>query len=462
MLAGPSSQFQSSVLLAACLGGGNAQLTHDPASDPGLVERLAQVPDPRGRQGRRYRLATLLALGVCAMSAPGHDSVTAIAEWGRRAGQEVLARLGAPFDPIAGRYHSPDDKTLRDAYAKVDASALAAAGFAALAGLARDAAAAELAPDGLSEREQRRAARRQADTPSKPRRRTAFAVDGKCLRGAKRPDGSQVFVISAVRHHDALTAAARQIDAKSNEIPAFAPLLDDIADTDLTGAVVTMDALHAQRDHATYLVEQRRAHYLVTVKGNQPKLAAQLRGLPWREVPVVHRAYEAGHGREELRELQVVCVSDLLFPHARQVLRITRRRRAFGARKWSTETVHAVTDLAFEQATAAELATWARGHWNIENSVHWIRDVTFNEDAHQVRTGNTPAVLAGLRDIVRGALRKAGWVNTATARRAHLNPAAVLTLHGIPCATNAAGLSSRLFNKRACARATWSKSTFSR
>ncbi|NUR57946.1 MAG: hypothetical protein HOV87_04480 [Catenulispora sp.] len=71
---------------------------------------------------------------------------------------------------------------------------------------------------------------------------------------------------------------------------------------------------------------------------------------------MVHRQYDVGHGREELRELQVVGVSDLLFPHARQVLRITRRRRVLGARQWSTKTVYAMTDLAFEQATAAELA----------------------------------------------------------------------------------------------------------
>jgi hypothetical protein len=269
VLAGPSFQFESSALLAACLGDGSGPVAADPVDDPGLLERLAAVPDPRGRQGRRYELATLLALGVCAMSAAGHDSVTAIAEWGRRAGGEVLARLGAPFDPIAGRYQSPDDKTLRDAYAKVDASLLAKAGFARLAGLAADTAKAPTTPDGLSEREQRRAARREADTPGRPRRRTAFAVDGKCQRGAKRPDGSQPYIISAVRHHDAVTAAARQIPAKTNEIPTFAPLLDDIDDDEIAEAVVTMDALHAQRDHAVYLVDKRRAHYLVTVKGNQ-------------------------------------------------------------------------------------------------------------------------------------------------------------------------------------------------
>lgn len=431
MLVGPSLQFQSSALLAACLGGGNPLAAADPAGDPGLLARLEAVPDPRGRQGRRYALATLLALGVCAMTAPGHDSIAAVAQWARQAGDGVLARLGARFDPLRGAYQVPDEKTLRDAYARVDPSALARAGFARLGALADAARAEATTPDGQIEREQRRRARRDADAPPKRRRRTAFAVDGKCLRGAKRTDGTQVFVISAVRHHDAITAAARQIAAKSNEIPAFAPLLNDIDDDQLRDAVVTMDALHAQRDHAAYLVEQRKAHYLVTVKGNQPKLSAQLRGLPWREVPVVHRSMEAGHGREEYRELQVVTVHDLLFPHARQVLRITRRTRALGARRWSTQTAYAITDLAFEQATAAELAAWARGHWTIENSVHWIRDATFAEDAHQLRTGNAPAVLAGLRDIVRGALRKAGWANTATARRAHLDPRKILALHGI-------------------------------
>jgi predicted transposase YbfD/YdcC len=114
------------------------------------------------------------------------------------------------------------------------------------------------------------------------------------------------------------------------------------------------------------------------------------------------------------------------------VLRITRRRRALGARRWTTETVYAITDLAWEQATARELAEWARGHWTIENSVHRVRDVTFAEDAHQLRTGHAPAVLAGLRDIVRGALRKTGWANIAAGRRAHLDPISVLALHGIP------------------------------
>jgi hypothetical protein len=273
-------QFQSCVLLAACLGGGNPLVAADPSGDPGLLVRLGSVPDPRGRQPRRYGLATLLALGVCAMSAAGHDPAVAIAPWGRSARGQVQARPGAPSGPRRGVYQVPDDKTLRDAYAKAGASALAAAGSARLPALAQDTRAGAATPDGQPEREQRRRARRFAGTPARPRRRAAFAVDGTCLRGAKRPDGSQIYVISAVRHHDRLTAAAREIPAKSSGIPAFAPLLAGIDDGHLRGAVVTMDALHAQRDHAACPAGQRHAHYLAGVTGNQPNLREQLPALP--------------------------------------------------------------------------------------------------------------------------------------------------------------------------------------
>jgi predicted transposase YbfD/YdcC len=417
----------------APVGGGGAAVSVEQSVAPGLLARLEAVPDPRSAQGRRYRLSTLLAIGVCALSTPGYDSLTAVAEWARRAGQDVLARLGAPYDPFAGRYLAPDEGTLREVFARLDVGALSAAGFARLKDLIPPAAD-RLAPDVVPEREQRRA-HRAASEPGRgvrPPRRTAYAADGKCLRGARRPDGSQVHVLSVVRHHDALSAASREIAAKTNEIPELPRLLDQLDDADVAGAVFTMDALHAQRETARYLVEQRHAHYLLAIKDNQPKLAAQLKALPWKDVPVLHRSHGRGHGREEQRLVQVVTVNALLFPHARQVMRVVRKRRVLGTRRWSKETVHALTDLTAEQSTAAELAGWLRGHWTIENSAHWIRDVVFGEDASKVRTRNAPAVLAALRDIVRTALRKAGWANTASARRAHLNPADVLALHGIP------------------------------
>ncbi|MFE2710121.1 ISAs1 family transposase [Streptomyces mirabilis] len=407
----------------------------DPAAvvPPGLLDALAQVPDPRDRRGRRFTLATLLAFGVCAMTCAGHNSLVSLAEWGRRCEQEVLARLGCPYDPFAGRYRAPGERTLRDTFARVDPAALTAAGFARLSQLTSPPLN-PLAPDGSSEREQRRThrrARREDPVREVPRRR-AFAVDGKCLRGAVRADSSKVFVLSAVRHDDALTAALREIGAKTNEIPEFAPLLDQIDDTDLTDTVITVDALHAQTAHARYLVEQRAAHYLLSVKHNQPTLARQLAKLPWLDIPVQDRSRDRGHGREEVREVKVASVDDLLFPHAKQVVRIHRKRRRLGMKKWRTETLYAVTDLAAHQAEPAEIAAWARGHWMIESTVHWSKDVVFGEDLSQVRRHHTPAVMSVFRDLARAGLHRAGWTNIASGRRAHTRPEAVLTLHGIP------------------------------
>jgi predicted transposase YbfD/YdcC len=397
----------------------------------GLLDRLALVTDPRDPRGVRYRLATLLAIGVCAFSAAGHNTLTAIADWVRRLDPGELSRLGCPFNPLTGRYRVPDERTLRQAYSRVDPGVLAACGYGYLGALTQ-AAPAPITPHGASDREQRRAFRAAAGEVARRPRHDGLASDGKCLRGARRPDGSQVWLLSVVRHRDGLSLGTRSIAAKTNEISEFAPLLDQVGDRDLANHVVTADALHAQRAHAVYLVEQRHAHYLFTVKDNQPTLATQLRGLPWKQVPVLHRTTNRGHGRHEIRETQVLSVDGLLFPHARQVARIRRKRRRLGTRRWASQTVYAITDLPAHRANAEEIATWAREHWTVENTAHHVRDVTFAEDANRSTTGNAPAVMAVLRDIVRGAFRLAGWVNTASARRAHTIPAATLSLYGIP------------------------------
>ena len=113
----------------------------------------------------------------------------------------------------------------------------------------------------------------------------------------------------------------------------FPALLDHV---EVSGAVITADALHAQRGHAIYLAG-RGAHFLFTVKRNQPGLHAQLAALPWRQVPVAKANRERGHGRAERRTLKVTAVAaGLAFPHAAQAIQIVRRR-AGGKKKWSTE-----------------------------------------------------------------------------------------------------------------------------
>ena len=194
----------------------------------------------------------------------------------------------------------------------------------------------------------------------------------------------------------------------------FPILLDRV---EITGAVITADAMHAQRSHAIYLAG-RGAHYVLTVKRNQPGLFAQLAALPWRQVPVAHHSRERGHGRAEQRTLKITAVAaGLAFPHAAQAIAIVRRRKLPGKKKWSRETVYAITSLTATQASPAELAVIIRGHWMIEDRLHWVRDMDFDEDRSQIRTASGPRVMATLRNLAITILRLAGYASIAAALR---------------------------------------------
>jgi predicted transposase YbfD/YdcC len=350
---------------------------------PGLLERLAMLPDPRDRRGRRHTLASVLAVSAAAVAA-GARSVTAIAEWATDAPWPVLAALGVRCDPLTRRCHVPGEATIRRVLARVDGDAVDATIGAWLADRLRPP----------------------------PRPRQVIAVDGKTLRGSAR-QGHRVHLLAALDHHDGAVLAQRQVDGAPGEVPAFQPLLDGL---DLVGVVVTADALHTQHDHAAFLVD-RGADYLLVVKANQPALHAQLASLPWRQIPVMDRTRDHGHGRIELRTLKVAAVAGLCFPHAAQAIQVIRRVRASGSRRWRTVTVYAVTSLALGSASPAQLAGWLRGHWRIENQLHWVRDLTFGEDASTARSGSLPRVMASLRNLAIGALRLAGHPNLAAALR---------------------------------------------
>lgn len=207
-----------------------------------------------------------------------------------------------------------------------------------------------------------------------------------------------------------------EVHSKESEIGAFITVLDRF---DLHGCVVTADALHTQRSHARYL-HRHGGHYLFTVKGNQPGLHATCAGLPWAQVPIGHVEHDVGHGRCEERLLQVIAAVQprLPFPHARQVARLQRRRRSGRTGTWRTQVVFLITDLSADQADPARLAKLARGHWGIENRVHWVRDVTFDEDRHGLRTGRAATVMATLRNTAITLLRQADHPNIAAATAA--------------------------------------------
>lgn len=106
-----------------------------------------------------------------------------------------------------------------------------------------------------------------------------------------------------------------------------------------------------------------------------------------------------------------------LFPHANQGVKVVRERANLDGSKASTETSFFITSLTAGQANTEQLANLIRGHWGIENKIHWVRDVTFDEDRSQIRTGNGPRVMATLRNLAIGALRLGGHTNIAAGVR---------------------------------------------
>ncbi|MDQ0963419.1 putative transposase YbfD/YdcC [Streptomyces sp. B4I13] len=190
---------------------------------------------------------------------------------------------------------------------------------------------------------------------------------------------------------------------KTNEITCVAALLNRY---DLQGVTVTGDALHTQRDHARFLVEEKKAHCAFTVKRNQKNLDEQLRTLPWQKAAAKDYDRTEGHGREETRVVRVLTVTDLGvgFPHAPGRQGRTPPTDSKSG-KQSRETVYVITDLTSRQASPERIAKILRAHWVIENRLHFVRDTAFREDASKIRTGHGPENMATLRSFAINQLR---------------------------------------------------------
>uniref|UniRef100_UPI002277E33D ISAs1 family transposase n=1 Tax=Streptomyces triticagri TaxID=2293568 RepID=UPI002277E33D len=170
-----------------------------------------------------------------------------------------------------------------------------------------------------------------------PARADTLAVDGKSARGSRTDDSPAAHLLAAITG-EGMTVTRLRVPKKTNEITCFADLL---APFDLQGVTVTADALHAQRDHARFLVEQKQARYALTVKRNRPGLYEQLHALPWQQASAKYYDRTTGHGRTEDRVVTALTVTDLGvdFPHAAQVARVVRHRTRTKTGKRSRETV---------------------------------------------------------------------------------------------------------------------------
>ena len=356
------------------------ELAEVPPAPDGLLALLAQVADPRKPRGIRHGLTGVLAMALSAVIT-GAQSFVAIAEWAADASPEALARLG-----VTGT--APSESTIRRCLQR-------------------------LAPDQL---DHLIGAWMWLRTSTIGGRRV-IAFDGKTLRGARDAAGNLMHLLAGLCQHTGAVLAQLAVGAKTNEIPMLTKLLDTIPD--VAGAVITADALHCQRDTAEYITG-RGAHYILTVKDNQPTLRKKLKSLPWKQIPVLDRKTEHGHGRTTTRTLKAAEIAEGIgFPGAVQVLQLTRTATDDKTGKKHTEVVYAVTSLSVADAKPAQIAAWLRGHWAIENRLHWVRDVTYSEDHSQIRTEGGPQVMATLRNTGISILRLTGHTNIASANRYH-------------------------------------------
>jgi predicted transposase YbfD/YdcC len=348
-----------------------------------LPAALATVPDPRKRRGQRYDLPFLLLCLVAALLCDC-NSLEAVGRW-TRDHRTVLARVGGPR-----RHLSPTGALYRRLLPRLSVAHVERA----LAGWVQQ---------------------------TRPQRdRAPLAGDGKAVRGARTETQAAPHLLSLSTHDTHETLVQVRVDDKTNEIPVLQELLPHVP---LRGRVVTADALHTQTALAQLLLDHHAA-YLLTVKDNQPRLRAELAAYFTDQQATARLAttVDRRRGRTETRmllastRLNAYLRASFPFPGIAQIAQLTRTVRAGATTR--SETVYLITSLSPRQADPARLLALIRGHWSVE-SRHWLRDVTFGEDAARVRTGAAPQIMAAVRNLVITLIRRTGTTQIA-AYRQHL------------------------------------------
>jgi predicted transposase YbfD/YdcC len=344
---------------------------------------FADIPDPRRETANKlHRLTDILTIATCAVIG-GAESWEAIAEFGR-----TKADFFRRFLPLDNGIPSPD--TFERVFAKLAPGAFARA-------FGRWMASACQA-NGL----------------------IPIAVDGKSARAAKRDTATGcLHVVTAWAAENRLVLGTAAVADGSNEIAAIPELLRTL---DLAGAIVTIDAAGCQVENAR-IIRGRQGHYLLAVKDNQPTLRAAVEAVYDRACEADfegvrsdgHESVEDGHGRLEERFVPVVYDPPGLppdWPDVAAVVLVNREREVGGERACTSH--YYLTSYA---GTAAEVAGFVRGHWDIENGLHWVLDVVFREDRSRVRQEHAGANLAMIRRVAASLLSRAPGKGSGVTKR---------------------------------------------
>jgi len=353
-----------------------------------LMSYLQQISDPRHVRGVRYSLVTLLVLLILAKLG-GEDDMKGMSEWIKLRGTQLVTLLNLSRQSMP---HQTTYERLLDALDEQEVERIIGAFFA------------------------------QKQAPN-----LTISLDGKVLRGTIPVGATQgTHLLAAYMPEQGVVLMQIEVASKANEIAAAPRLLASI---NLRHCVVTGDAMFTQRDLCIQIVEAGGA-FVLPVKANQKHLQATIADLFMP--PTVAKGHQpialpeefvqttsSGHGRIEKRYLTVSSqLNDYLdFPYVQQVFRLQRVIHNQRTGKISYQVVFGITSLAAKDCLPQRLMTLIRQHWHIENRLHYVRDVTFHEDACRIRATKRQRLLATLNNLVIGLIRQCDFDYVPEARR---------------------------------------------
>lgn len=345
-----------------------------------LVEMLEAIADPRGKHGLRYDLPFLLTCLIAALLC-NCQSTEAVSQWCR----EHVDLLREVFGPRL--FLTPSGSLYRWLLPQINAQEVEQTLSAWILASSRASCIDPL------------------------------AVDGKTVRGARTEERDAPHLLCCFTHQSQEVWAELAVGEKTNEIPEARKLLPTLP---IGGRVCTFDALHSHRQ-LWNLLRTKHAYPLFVVKGNEPTLQADLTTYFSDPQAQFQQAETTDHRRGRV-ESRLIKVSQELcsylqaeWPGITHVAQLTRTRTEKG--ETSVEVVYLITILPPGQDGPHDLLALVRGHWAIENSLHYVRDVTFAEDRSRIRTGHAPQLLAACRNLAITLIHRSGSSHIAASRR---------------------------------------------